>query len=337
MQGAAKHARRPVWFGLVLSLCLSAGLANLAAVDDMSEDMCSGEMKWMIGWCLDGITGDQTFAAAAATTPAEYVGGFESIDVPGAVGTRAFGINPRGEIVGSYTDAAGTHGFVRTGGVFTTIDYPGAATTEAWGINPRGDVIGRYTRTGVAGVRGFLLSHGTYTDISIGDHLITLPTKIGASGEIVGCFHDTSNLRDMYGYMQRRSNISTLALPTVTAPTGSSAMHNGVVPGGGTVVGLTFPTATTARGYIVTGGAVTLVDIPGSANTQLWDVNSPGTIVGQYSANGRTNGLLIDENGYETINVPASSLTVLRGINPQGDIVGMYNDASGAHGFVLRR
>jgi hypothetical protein len=30
-------------------------------------------------------------------------------------------------------------------------------------------------------------------------------------------------------------------------------------------------------------------------------------------------------------------MTVARGINPQGDVVGVYNDASGAHGFVLRR
>jgi hypothetical protein len=336
MRVSARHARRHVWVGLLLSLLLSGGLTGLRAVDDMNDDMCGEDMQWMIGWCLDGITDDQSLVAAA-TTSAEYVGAFEVIDVPGAVGTRAFGINPRGDIVGSYTDGTGAHGFVRSGGAITTIDYPGAATTEAWGINPGGDIIGRYTLTGVAGVRGFSLSQGAFTDISIANHLITLPTKIGASGEIVGCFHDSSSLRDMYGYVQRGNEVSTFALPTVTAPTGSSAMHNGIVPGAGIVVGLTFPTAPTARGYIVKDGVVTLVDIPGSTNSQLWDVNPPGTIVGQYSANGRTNGLVIDENGYETINVPASTLTVLRGINPRGEIVGMYNDASGAHGFVLHR
>jgi hypothetical protein len=109
---------------------------------------------------------------------------------------------------------------------FSSIDYPGASTTEAWGINARGDIIGRYTRAGITGVRG-LLCHGNYTDISIPNHLITLPTKIGASGEIVGCFHDNSSLRDMYAYAQRGSNVTVFALPTVTAPTGSSAMHNG--------------------------------------------------------------------------------------------------------------
>jgi uncharacterized membrane protein len=337
MDIAAKHARRHVSLGVLLSVFLTGIPTSLRALDDMNDEMCAGDMKWMIGWCLDGITDGESVLASAATNSATYVGVFEWIDVPGAMGTRAFGINPSGDIVGSYTDATGTHGFVRSGGVFTPINYPGAETTEAWGINPRGDVIGRYTLAGVAGVRGFLLSHGNYTDISIPNHLITLPTKIGASGEIVGCFHDTSGLRDMYGYVQRGNNVTTFALPTVTAPTGSSAMHNGVVPGGGTVVGLTFPTATTARGYIVTKDALTLVDFPGSTNSQIWDVNPPGIIVGQYSASGRTNGFFVDETGYQAINVPGSTMTVARGINPQGDIVGVYNDASGAHGFVLRK
>jgi hypothetical protein len=338
--GAPANARRNVCLALLLILPLSAGLARLAAVDDMDGDMCSEDMMWMIGWCLDRITGDQSLTASI--DPTEYAGVFDPIDVPGAVGTRAFGINSRGDVVGSYTDATGTHGFVQRRGTITSIDYPGAATTEAWGINPRGDIIGRYTIANVAGTRGFLLSHGTYTDISIRKpdqsyHLITLPTKIGASGEIVGCFHDASSLQDMYGYVQRGSSVTTFALPTVTAPTGSAAMHNGVMPGGGVVVGLVFPTATTARGYVVTPDTLTFVDFPGSTNTQVWDVNPSGTMVGQYLGGGRTNGLYVDAEGYHTINVPASTMTVARGINPEGDIVGVYNDASGAHGFVLRR
>jgi uncharacterized membrane protein len=345
MNAVAKNIRRHVCLALLLVLPLSAGLARLAAADDMDEDMCSGEMKWMVGWCLDGISGEPSFAAfasALSTTSSAYAGPIEPIDVPGAVGTRAFGINPRGDVVGSYTNATGTHGYVRSGGEITTIDYPGASSTEAWGINARGDIIGRYTIANVAGTRGFLLSRGTYTDVSMRKpdgtyHLITLPTKIGASGEIVGCFHDASSLTDMYGYVHRGSSVTAFALPTVTAPTGSSAMHNGVMPGGGVVVGFTFPTATTARGYVVTRDTLTFVDFPGSTNTQLWDVNPAGTMVGQYFGSGRTNGLYVDAEGYHTINVPASTMTVARGINPQGDIVGVYNDASGAHGFVLRR
>ena len=42
-------------------------------------------------------------------------GKFVSLDVPGAAGTLAFGINDRGLIVGAYTDTnLRVHGFVRT-------------------------------------------------------------------------------------------------------------------------------------------------------------------------------------------------------------------------------
>ena len=84
---------------------------------------------------------------------------FTTIDVPGATSTfSAFGINPRGEIVGRYDfPAAGVgHGFVLSGGSFTTIDFPGASFTTAQGINPRGDIVGRYISAGVN--HGFLLS-----------------------------------------------------------------------------------------------------------------------------------------------------------------------------------
>ena len=42
-------------------------------------------------------------------------GSFTSLDVPGAAGTVAFGINDHGQIVGGYTDASlQIHGFLRT-------------------------------------------------------------------------------------------------------------------------------------------------------------------------------------------------------------------------------
>jgi uncharacterized membrane protein len=301
-------------------LCVGPGLAAVRALDDMMEmeDLCEGDMQWMIGWCIDMMTaGDpgESGALAALNPSSHYVGVFETIHVPGSSATRAFGINPQGHIVGTFTDAMGTHGYLLRDGVFTRIDYPGAATTEAWGINPRGDIIGRYTRAGVPGVRGFLLSAGTFSDISMGNHLITLPTKIGASGEIVGCF----------------------AIPSIPVPGGSATMHNGITPGGGTVVGLYFPRQGASRAYVVSGETFRFLDYPGAAFTQAWDVNPRGTIVGDYVLGGKTRGFYHDGAEFVSIDVPASLLTVARGINPQGHIVGVYNDAAGAHGFVLRR
>src|SRR6266436_4744575 len=128
------------------------------------------------------------------------------IDFPNANATRAMSINPRGDIVGSYTIGSATHGYLLSDGNFTSIDYPGSVFTEIWGINARGDMIGRYriAGDGSSRTRGFLLSRdGSFTDISVGNHKYTLPTGISPSGDVVGCFHDTNFLVDMRGYVQR--------------------------------------------------------------------------------------------------------------------------------------
>jgi uncharacterized membrane protein len=338
-----------VFLAVLLSLAVWFGPAptSILAGDDLEDvdDPCAGEMQWMLGWCMENVSGGDvqsdvesvgtvaSLAVAAASAPA--VGEFIPIDVPGATATRAFGINPQGDIVGSY-DSAGTHGFLLRNSDLTTIDYPGAAATEAWGINARGDIIGRYTRSDRPGrTFGFRLANGQFTDISIGAHRHTLPTKVGASGEVVGCFHETSGFVDMFGYVQRGSDVTLFALPSTP---GLSAMHNGITPGGRTVVGLTFPRPGEARGYALSGTTLTYLDFPGSGFTQAWDVNPRGTIVGQYNdRSGRTHGFFRDEDGYVSIDAPGALATRALGINPEGDIVGMYVDRSGGHGFLLRK
>src|SRR5215470_4737854 len=83
------------------------------------------------------LLGERPVAQGASFT-------FTPIDVPGATGTQAFGINPSGQIVGSYGDGTGTHGFLYDRGVFTPIDVPGAADTQAFGISPSGQIVGFY-------------------------------------------------------------------------------------------------------------------------------------------------------------------------------------------------
>jgi probable HAF family extracellular repeat protein len=57
---------------------------------------------------------------------------FTSLDPPGSTGTRIFGINDRGQIVGVFGDAFGkAHGFLLDSGTYTTLDVPGAQFTEA--------------------------------------------------------------------------------------------------------------------------------------------------------------------------------------------------------------
>ena len=49
-----------------------------------------------------------------------------SFDAPGSTLTVPAGINNCGQIVGGFDDAAGRHGFLRTGATYTVIEAPGA-------------------------------------------------------------------------------------------------------------------------------------------------------------------------------------------------------------------
>ena len=70
---------------------------------------------------------------------------FSRLEVPGALSTSAWDVNPSRVVVGIYTDAAGAiHGFQYDGRSFTRVDVPAASVTRIFGINDRGDVVGHF-------------------------------------------------------------------------------------------------------------------------------------------------------------------------------------------------
>jgi probable HAF family extracellular repeat protein len=303
-----------------------AGLANLASAD-ADEDL----LMSLMGGGIEGVPGGAELGSLdAVSTRMAQAAGFKTIDVPGALATRAFGISAGGEIVGSYTDGTGTHGYLWANGTVTIIKFPGAISTEAWGINPQGDIVGRYRIAGDTRTFGFLLSDGVFTDISVTGHLVTLPIKISPSREIVGCFHDTNFLVDMRGYAQLGDKVTWFALLP-------STMHNGVTTGGGLIAGIFFQSETLVHGYVLNRGVYTQFDAPGATFTQAWDVSPTGTVVGYFNP-ATSHGFSLDANRFTVIDVPGARWTRIFGINPQGDMVGSYADASNAvHGFLLKR
>jgi Repeat of unknown function (DUF5648) len=94
-------------------------------------------------------------------------GSFATIDVPTATDTTVTGINDRGDLVGNYTDSAGSsHGFYYTGGTFTTIDGPGGvAHPNVTGINNDGQIVGSGVVAGlVDGGVGFVTGPNPHLD-----------------------------------------------------------------------------------------------------------------------------------------------------------------------------
>src|SRR5260370_1769736 len=72
-------------------------------------------------------------------------------DSLGAKGTKGFGINNVGEMVGIYFDSnSNGHGFLYSNGTYTTLDDPwGAKGTSAQGVNDMGQIVGSYSDIGL--------------------------------------------------------------------------------------------------------------------------------------------------------------------------------------------
>jgi hypothetical protein len=80
-------------------------------------------------------------------------GAYQYVTVP-------YGIDDRGRVVGTYSDAGGlTHGFLLRRRTFTDIDVPDAPyVTRCFGINVHGWIVGDYFDAG--GVRHGFRAHG---------------------------------------------------------------------------------------------------------------------------------------------------------------------------------
>lgn len=284
------------------------------------------------------LAGSGMIVAAGVTTGAsERTYAYLTIDYPGASATSLSGINARGDIVGSYTDANGSsHGLVLRDGVFSTVDVPGAAGTDARGINPAGDIVGGYWLPGEPGpnIHGYLLRRdGTLEYVDYPGQTNTIPQRLLPDGTILGCYHGADMMMSMFGMWMHGS---------VTDAIGQSAsMNNGATPDLSVIAGLftdlTEPAPRAAWGYVIQNGIFTRFRVPGSNLTAVWDVGPEGALVGVYRNPAGTHGFLLEEGEYTSIDYPAAAITRAFGINAGGDIVGSYVSGGVSHGYLARR
>src|SRR5204863_3633093 len=149
-------------------------------------------------------------------------------------GTRAYAINPSGEITGFFTDSTNVaHGYVRSNqGVITVFDAPGAGTGPGEGtfpfspliINPKGAISGYYVDS--SGVRhGFLRDKiGTITTFDVlgagtSPGQGTFGYAISQTGAITGYYYDSANVG--HGFLRDRNGIIT----TFDVPGSGTGFH----------------------------------------------------------------------------------------------------------------
>jgi hypothetical protein len=137
------------------------------------------------------------------------------VSVPGAVRTEVYGINNRGDVVGTYIGhtPAGTyasHNFVERNGVVTNLDVPG--TPED--INGRGQILT---------TRGLLDTDGTFTQIDVPGATITQALGFDGRGRIVGSYTDGGG--KTHGFLDTNGRFTTLDVPGATS-TEASDINN---------------------------------------------------------------------------------------------------------------
>jgi uncharacterized membrane protein len=308
-------------------------------------------------------------AAGSAAQPFSFV----SIDMPcsacgGGIAnsTTAYGINPAGDVVGTYSDAVGQHGFLLSRGQFTTIDVPGwlveatgTLPTVARGINSEGDIVGSFTApvssapatspaycpsaTSYYCVKGFLYSHGEFSLVLYPGHVGAIAQRITPTGDIYGCLHDYDMMSTIYGFGIARFGDTSLQLnggeladATKSVP---ASMDTGATPDGSIRVGLYVDMMTGFNhGYLVRNGIFQTYDVPGPLHSNIYDINPAGDFAGIYiGSGGHRHGFLqlADGSALITLTYPGAVHTRAYGINPGEAVVGHHIDTSGhTHGFL---
>ena len=247
---------------------------------------------------------------------------FTTIDYPGADETSIFGINNSGQIVGSYTDSTGQHGFILDGGNFTTIDYPGAQYSYVRGINDSGQIVGSYTDS--TGQHGFILDGGNFTTIDYPGGWLSSVHGINDSGQIVGRYADSG----YRGFLFDGGNFTRIHYSGALA----TSLYD--INDSGQIVGYYYYPTRDRFGLLLNGGNFTTIDYLGAKRTSLYGINNSGQIVGSYDSSGG-HGLLLDGGNFTIIDYPGARRTRLADINDSGQIVGDYYDYySRQHGFL---
>ena len=197
---------------------------------------------------------------------------FVPVDVPGAVGTQAQGINTDGQIAGVYSDTgnpsvtgAQLRGFLLDHGRYIRLDYPGALTSQAENINDRGQVVGEYQAADHT-FHGYLWQQGRF-------HALADPARgINNRGQVTG---DTGDLTTADGYLLDGKRVTTFEAP------GAQITLPGDISDRGQIIGVGLPSPTGAvSGFVLSGGRFTVIRRPGAALTALLGINNRGQIVG---------------------------------------------------------
>ena len=265
-------------------------------------------------------------------------GVFTTYDFPGAQNTYFYALGNNGNAAGHYEDSDGLfHGIVLENGELRQYNFPNSVETEIYGISDAtGALTGNFTDA--EGIRrGFT-----------GDEIIEFPgasetfADFVSAGRLVGSYIDASGIYHAY-IRSPQGDYASIELPD-----GPNLAYY-FVPGindAGTYVARAKYVDDIPRTYVGTFTGREELQFPGSVNTQGYNINQDGSVVGHYeSPDGRTHGFIArpaaDTDAqpvvaptdftyiFETIDVPGVDFLALTASSDFEDYAGYTKSADG--------
>ena len=213
-------------------------------------------------------------------------GVYRTYDFPGAQETRFYALGNNGQAAGHYKDSNGNyHGVILENGEMRQYDYPDAIQTFLYGYS---DATGALTGD-------FIDAAGVQRGFS-GDLIIDIPGAtathtdfVNAEGSIVGSYVDAEGTYHAYVRL-RNGHLATINLPTKGLTLEYFFVHG--ISDARSIVARAKAVGDVPRTY---AGQYVLHELqfPGAVNTQGYNINQDGSVVGHYeSADGRTHGFI---------------------------------------------
>jgi hypothetical protein len=304
----------------------------------------------------------------AATPPTAYK--VAQVAVKNATATFGQGLNTSGAVVGLYTTASATEGYMYASGKYSLIKVPKSNNvTRAFGINDSnlivGDFLGtdgfyhgfklsgtKYTQydvdkgvvstsifgvnnagdfVGIAGAEGYVNIGGTVTEFYASGTDATYAYGVNTTDEIVGQYFDSSN--NSHGFYRDSSGTIT----EVAYPGALQTVCLGINDSG-EIVGYYENSANQFYGFTDIAGVFATIDL-----LNINGVNNNGVLSGSYIGPGPTGGveygIIATPTALKSLSsvaVPKAVSTSIIGVNNAGSLVGFYEtSASVFHGLLL--
>ena len=298
-----------------------------------------------VGEAAGVMAGNGTSQGSFSSRAFLYRGG-QLVDLSVSLGSpqysSALAINLLGQVAGHLTDAAGTKGFVYSGGRAQVFGWPGSTYTYAQGLNNRGQVVGAFDLPGPTFVLHALLRQHDGTLVDLG--------TFGGQGASAVALNDVGQV---VVNVSRGSGENRAVLTQVggNAPQDLGALRGSTyayaINEVGQVVGESGVDGDLESDYhavLFSGGTLhDLGTLPWGSSSFALGINNWGQIVGggdgyNFYEHGWifVQGQMYDLN--DRLSAPESGWTVTeaRAINDAGQIVGTAVDAKGtSHAVVL--